>query len=67
MKTRTALITLMAYMLVVTIGALTIGPEPHVLHIPLNTFLLSLGLFLTPVLAWFLVLKVHTSEIKVQR
>lgn len=67
MKTRTALIALMAYMLVITIAALTVGPEPSVLHIPLNTFLLSLGLFLTPILAWLLVLKVPTSEIETQR
>lgn len=54
MTTRTAILILLAYFAAVVILALTVGPEPMVLGIPLNTFLLSLGLLLTPLPTWFL-------------
>lgn len=54
MKTRTAIMILLTYFLAVVILALTVGSEPMVLGIPLNTLLLSLGLLLTPVPMWIL-------------
>ena len=55
MTTSTAILILLTYFAVVVILALTVGPEPTVLGIPLNTLLLSLGLLLTPLPTWFLI------------
>lgn len=54
MTTRTAILILLTYFAVVVILALSVGPEPTVQGIPLNTLLLSLGLLLTPIPTWFL-------------
>lgn len=62
MKQHTALCVLLGYVLVVAIIALTVGAGSTVLGIPLDTFVLSVGLLLTPVPAWFLILSSKTSS-----
>ncbi len=62
MKQRTALGILLGYVFVIAIVALTVGASSTVLGIPLDTFVLSVGLLLTPVPAWFLILNIKTGS-----
>jgi len=61
MKQHIALGVLLGYVFVIAIVALTVGAGSTVLGIPLDTFVLSVGLLLTPVPAWFLILNTKTG------
>lgn len=62
MSVRPAFIIYLTYVIVVVLTALIAGPTPEIIGVPLNTFLLSLGLLLTPLPTWILVIMIHKDD-----
>lgn len=64
MKTRTAFLIFLLYVAAVVTLTLSIGSEPTILGVPLDTFVLCAGLFLTPIPTWILALTVQPHDVE---
>jgi hypothetical protein len=62
MSPKSAIAAYLAYIVVVVSLVLLVGSELHVIGIPLNTLILTLGLLLTPIPTWILANKIHSED-----
>lgn len=62
MSPKSAIIAYLAYVVVVVSLVLLVGSELHVIGIPLNTLILTLGLLLTPIPTWILANTIRTED-----